>query len=155
MDWRGRKYYVATFPPSSYDMRIGILKNMGRVTLHSPPSKDSTRRNALPDEAEPRGYYHVLIGCNYGDREAVEYELRKAERNDENLSSWKEIKRDVSKKYFDVYGFEIPYRRCGMNPNWAICPNCGNKICVIYDDTGMMILDCDVCGWYDEEDAND
>lgn len=35
MDWRDRKYYVASFSPEAYDMRMEILTNIKGVKLHS------------------------------------------------------------------------------------------------------------------------
>lgn len=123
MDWRGRKYYVARFSAGSYDMRMEMLRNIEGVSLH-PPTKNDFRVK-MPDETESRGYYQTLIGCRFDVHDIVEYELRKAERNDDGASGWKEIKRDTSKKYFDVCGFEMPYRRCDMNPNKK-CNHCMN-----------------------------
>lgn len=120
MDWRGRKYYVARFSYDAYDMRMDILKNIDGVRLHSPTQHDFNIK--LPDEIEPRGYYHVLIGCSINTSESVEYELRKAERRDDYCFR-KEIKRDTSKKYFDVCGKEMPYRKCDINPNKR-CNHC-------------------------------
>ena len=121
MDWRARKYYVATFSLESKDMRIRNLKLIGKgVTVHF-----NIGVPKQPDEVEERGQYLCVIGCNYYQSESVEYELRKAERNDD-YCFWKEIKRDMSKKYFDVLGFEMPYRRCELNPNKRCnrCMNC-------------------------------
>jgi hypothetical protein len=120
MDWRSRKYYVAKFSPESYDMRIEILKNIGEIKLHSPTKCDFNIK--LPDEKEPRGHYHVLIGCRIDKKDIVEFELRRAERRD-MYSNWKEIQRDTSKKYFDIYGQEMPYRKCDLNPNKR-CNHC-------------------------------
>lgn len=120
MDWRGRKYYVAKFSSESYDMRIKIFKNIGNVRLHNPNKYDFNVK--LPDEKESRGYYHVLIGCKIDEKDIVEFELRKAERRDKG-SSWKEIQRDIGKKYFDICGQEMPYRKCDLNPNKR-CNHC-------------------------------
>ena len=120
MDWRGRCYYTVSFDRCSYDMRTEILKNISSVKLHS-----YRKVEKQPDEVEPRMYsYHWLIGCNHNDKEAVEYELRKAERND-YWCKWKEIKRDTSKKYFDIYGQQMPYRKCDINPRKR-CNHCGD-----------------------------
>jgi hypothetical protein len=121
MDWRGRKYYVATFSSSSYAMRINILKLIDGVSLHSPTQHDFNIK--ISDEKEPRGYYHVLIGCNIDKSEVVEFELRRAKIRDGMYTSWKEIERDISKKYFDIYGQEMPYRRCDIHPNKR-CNHC-------------------------------
>jgi len=120
MDWRGRKYYVARFSSDAYSMRIGILKNIDSVRLHCPAQSDYKIR--ISDEVEPRGYYQILIGCKLEDSEIVEYELRKAERND-SCSDWKEIKRDMSTKYLDVCGNEMPYKKCDINPGKR-CNHC-------------------------------
>ena len=122
MDWRGRKYYIANFSCEAYDMRINILKNIEGIRLHCPPQNHNSQTK-LSDELERRGCYHVLIGCKFEDSEFVEHELRKADRNDKYGCSWKEIKRDISKKYFDINGQEMPYRRCDINPNKR-CNHC-------------------------------
>ena len=90
MDWRDRKYYVVRFSPDSYDMRIRILKNIEGVKLY--PSTNHKINTKFPDEKEPRGYYHVLIGCKTDIKDIVEFELRKAERNDWWVK-WKEVQR--------------------------------------------------------------
>jgi len=122
MDWRGRKYYTASFSYEAHDMRIEILKNIPKVRLHYSNGSDYSIR--FSDETELRGLYHILIGCDCSVSESVEYELRKAQRNDYN-SSWIEIHRDTSKKYFDIYGQEMPYRRCDIHPNKR-CNHCGD-----------------------------
>jgi len=104
-------------------MRMEILKNIQGVSLHPPKKNDY--RIALPDEIESRGYYHILIGCSFDVHDTVEYELRKAEWNDNGISGWKEIKRDTSKKYYDVCGYEMQYRRCDLNPSKR-CNHCMN-----------------------------
>ena len=96
MDWRARKYYVATFSPEAKDMRIRHLKLIGNgVTIHF-----NSGVPKQPDEVEERGSYLCVIRCKYDQAETVEYELRKAERRDD-FCSWKEIKQNFSKKYFD------------------------------------------------------
>lgn len=120
MDWRGRKYYCVSFDWSSKDMRIEYLKLIDGIRIH--PYKNVPKQ---PDEIEERGHYQFLIGVPSDCSESVEYEFRKAERRD-GWCNWKEIKRDVSKKYFDVLGFEMPYRRCDLNPRKRCnrCMNC-------------------------------
>ena len=86
MDWRARKYYVATFSSEAKKMRIRNLKLIGKgVTIHF-----NSGVPQQPDEVEERGKYLCVIGCRYDQYDAVEYELRKAERNDE-YCIWKEI----------------------------------------------------------------
>lgn len=120
MDWRARKYYVATFSPEAKDMRIRYLKLIGNgVTIHF-----NSGVLKQPDEVEDRGRYLCVVGCKYDQAEAVEYELRKAERRDD-YCFWKEIKQDLSKKYFDCCGNIMPFRRCDLDPN-KICNRCMN-----------------------------
>lgn len=121
MDWRARKYYAVTFSMEAQDMRVRNLKLIGKgITVHF--GRDVPKQ---PDEIEERDTYLCVIGCNIDQCDAVEYELRKAERNDD-YCMWKEIKRDLSKKYFDVLGNIMPFRRCDLNPNKRCnrCMNC-------------------------------
>jgi hypothetical protein len=120
MDWRDRKYYVASFSPEAYDMRMKILKSIEGVKLHS--STNHKINTKFPDEKELRGSYHVLIGCKADIKDIVEFELREAKRNDW-WAKWKEVQRDISKKYFDIYGQEMPYRKCYLNPRKR-CNHC-------------------------------
>lgn len=120
MDWTGRRYYTAVFAPKSQEYRVNIIKSIGQgVRIHF-----SSNVLKQPDEVEDRGYYQCVIGCNDCQADAVEYELRKAQRND-NYCAWQEIKQDLSKKYFDVYGNIMPYRRCDLNPHKR-CNHCGD-----------------------------
>ena len=119
MDWRNRKYYCVSFHWQSQDMRLENLKLIGRVKVRS---YQNIPKQA--DELEERGRYQFMLGVPAACAEVVEYELRKAERND-IYCKWKEIKRDMSKKYFDVLGFEMPYRKCELNPKKR-CNHCMN-----------------------------
>lgn len=93
MDWRLRKYYVATFSPETLNMRIAYIKLIGEgITIHF-----NNNISKQPDEAKERGRYQCVIGCTLDQCETVEAELRKAERND-YYCSWREIKRDRSKE---------------------------------------------------------
>ena len=110
MDWRRRKYYYVNFCVSARDMRLEFLKLIDEIKIH--PYKNIPKQ---PDETEKRGYYQFLLSVPFNCAKTLEYELKKAERRDD-YCIWKEIKRDISKKYFDVFGFEMPYRRCDLNP---------------------------------------
>ena len=119
MDWRVRQYYAATFSPEARDMRIENLKLIGKGgTIHFNSGVPKQQ-----DEIEERGRYQCVIGCVFDQASAVEYELRKAERNDD-YCFWKEIKQDLSKKYLDIYGQIMPFRRCDLNPHKR-CNHCG------------------------------
>lgn len=119
MDWRYKKYYLVSFSWESYQMRIDILKSIG---VKFTPYKKVPKQ---PDETITRGFYQFMISVPYDKWQSVEYELRKAERNDYSCK-WRELKQDLSKKYFDVYGNIMPYIKCQMNPNKRCnrCMNC-------------------------------
>lgn len=119
MDWRNRKYYCVSLHPSSYEMRREYLKLIDGVKLH--PYKDIPKQ---PTEQEERGRYQFLVSVPFDAVDVLEFELRKAQRRD-YWCNWKEIKQDTSKKYFDVFGNEMPYRRCEMNPQKR-CHHCMN-----------------------------
>ena len=120
MDWRGRKYYCVSFHWSSKDMRIEYLKLIDGIRIH--PYRNIPKQ---PDEIEERGFYQFLISVPIDRSGTVEYEFRKAERRDD-YCFWKEIKRDLSKKYLDCCGNIIPFRRCDIYPNKRCnrCMNC-------------------------------
>ena len=89
MDWRGRRYYCVAFEYSSRAMRIRILKLLDGVRVH--PYKEVSKQH---DESTDRGRYQYLISAPLDCCEAVEYELRKAERRDD-WCRWKEVKQAV------------------------------------------------------------
>lgn len=72
MDWRNRKYYYVTFDPQSRDMRLRYLRLIEGLKIHQDKKYIAENR-----------HYHFLISVHAADAEVVEYELRKAERNDE------------------------------------------------------------------------
>ena len=89
MDWRNRKYYCVSFEWRSKDMRMRYLKLIDGISIH--PYRYIPKQ---PDEIEVRGSYQFLLGVPSENSESVEYELRKAERNDD-WCKWKEIKRNT------------------------------------------------------------
>lgn len=116
MDWRGRKYYIIIF--DLYDTRTRLLKLVPNIKITYYKNIPKQR-----DEIEERGKYQFMIGVPNSSFEAVEYELRKAEKNFH--CKWKEINQDLSKKYLDIFGNPMPYRRCDINPNKR-CNHCMN-----------------------------
>lgn len=119
MDWRARKYYIVSFSPEAYEMRINYLNLIPKIKFR--PYKDVPKQN---DELEERGLYQMMISIPFESSSTLEYELEKAKRCD-FYCRWKELKRDLSKKYLDVFGNPMPYRRCEMNPKKR-CNHCMN-----------------------------
>ena len=119
MDWRERKYYVVSFSFEAYEMRMSYLKLINKIKIR--PFKYITKQN---DELECRGIYQMMVSVPFESSGQLVYELNKASRND-CYCSWKEIKRDLSKKYLDIFGNPIPYRKCDINPRKR-CNHCMN-----------------------------
>ena len=88
MDWHNRKYYCASFSPETSSMRTAMLKLLGNVKVYS-----YRKVQKQLDELEDRGHYQFLISAPIDRSEAVEYELRKAERRDD-WCLWKELKKN-------------------------------------------------------------
>lgn len=73
MDWRHRVYFAVRIPSDteySYNKYMRLIKSIPTVKLH--PMKYNnvkfghsifhpTSHSDFPDEAEPRGYYHVMV----------------------------------------------------------------------------------------------
>lgn len=81
MDYRNRDYYLATIDYTSYDMRLRYYKLAApSLKIHSPYNhiKWIDREKDLLGGS----YWQMMLSCKKEDSEALEYELRKAERND-------------------------------------------------------------------------
>ena len=80
MDYRNRDYYLATIDYVSYDMRLKNYKLAApSLKIHSPYNHVKNTYNR--DYIDGR-YWQMMLSCKKEDSEALEYELRKAERND-------------------------------------------------------------------------
>lgn len=86
MDYRNRNYYLVTIDYASYDMRLKIYKLVApSLKIHSPYNhiKCSDRKRDLVNGS----YWQMMLSCKKEDSENLEYELRKAERNDNDYNS--------------------------------------------------------------------
>ena len=98
MDWRARKYYLVSFSHEAIDMRMRHIKLLSdKIRIH--PSHTIPKQ---PDETEERGHYQYIISCLCTECESLEYELRKAERNDD-YCRWKEVKQYLPKAVAGLY----------------------------------------------------
>ena len=84
MDYRERNYYLAVIDCSSYDMRMRYYKMASpSLKIHPPYNHFKNGREWDMYNDGAKGYYwQMMISCKKEDSEALEYELRKAERND-------------------------------------------------------------------------
>ena len=90
MDYRNRDYYLVTIAYESYDMRLNYYKMAApSLKMHSPYNhfKNGHMFDRYNDGAKGR-YWQMMISCKKENSEALEYELRKASRNDKCISSW-------------------------------------------------------------------
>lgn len=86
MDYRNRNYYLVTIDYTSYDMRMRYYKLAApSLKRHAPYNhiKWSDREKDLLNGS----YWQMMLSCKKEDSEALEYELRKAERNDNDYNS--------------------------------------------------------------------
>lgn len=84
MDYGHRNYYLVAIDYSSYDMRMRYYKIASpSLKIHPPYNhfKNGREWDMYNDVAKGH-YWQMMISCKKEDSEALEYELRKAERND-------------------------------------------------------------------------
>lgn len=86
MDYRNRNYYLAMIDNASYRMRMKYYKlTSPSLKIHAPYNHikcNDTKRDLLNGT-----YWQMMLSCKKEDSEALEYELRKAERNDNERNS--------------------------------------------------------------------
>ena len=86
MDYRNRNYYFVTIDYASYNMRLSMYQWAApSLKIHSPYNhvKWSDRERDLLNGS----YWQMMLSCKKEEAEALEYELRKAERNDNEYNS--------------------------------------------------------------------
>lgn len=87
MDYRERNYYLARIDYCSYNMRIGIFKiATPSLKIHAP--YDHIKSNGERQDKINGRYWQMMLSCRKEDSEALEYELRKAERRDRKSFSY-------------------------------------------------------------------
>ena len=92
MDYRQRNYYLVTIDCCSYDMRMRYFKIAApSLKIHSPYNQyKSNNREYDSKYTKPLGYggyWQMMLSCKKEDTEALEYELRKAVRNDREYNT--------------------------------------------------------------------
>lgn len=90
MDWRKRNYYLVSISYNSYDMRMRYYK-LASPSLKIHPPYNHFKNGQMLDrhnDGAKGHYWQMMLSCKKEDTEALEYELRKAERNDGCISSW-------------------------------------------------------------------
>lgn len=81
MDYRNRNYYFVTIDYYSYNMRLSMYQWAApSLKIHSP--YNHVKWNDKKKDSLNGSYWQMMLSCKKEDSEALEYELRKAERND-------------------------------------------------------------------------
>ena len=94
MDYRNRDYYLATIYYVSYDMRLKYYKlAAASLKIHS-PYNHIKGSSTLQDRAN-NYYWQMMLSCRKEDSESLEYELRKAERNDKYGSHFIKLSKEL------------------------------------------------------------
>ena len=95
MDYRERDYYLARIDYCSYGMRIGIFKIAApSLKIHAPYGH--IRSNGQRQDRINHRYWQMMLSCRKEDSEALEYELRKAERRDiPNFSCFLKLNKEI------------------------------------------------------------
>ena len=91
MDYRYRNYYLVTIDYCSYDMRMKYFRIVApSLKIHSPynhfKSNDKEYDGEYTKTLGYGGYWRMMLSCKKEDENALEYELRKAKRNDKYSS---------------------------------------------------------------------
>ena len=92
MDYRKRNYYLVTIYYLSYYMRLRRYKLAApSLRIRAPYNHfKGGYSDSYDGEYTKRlfncGYWQMMLSCKKEDSEALEYELRKAERNDNGNS---------------------------------------------------------------------
>lgn len=87
MDYRDRNYYLVSIDYCSHDMRLRYFKIAAPSLKICAPYNHFKHNNEDYDGVFTRkqgysGYWQMMLSCKKEDSDALEYELRKAERRD-------------------------------------------------------------------------
>lgn len=102
MDYRKRKYYLVTLDYFSYNMRINILKLAApTLKIHSPYNhirrkcKYKSNYDGEHYDVTGMGYVQFMVSCWIEESNLIEFELRKAEREDGQGSKFIELTKEM------------------------------------------------------------
>ena len=87
MDYRKRNYYLVTIMYFSYDTRMHYYRLAApSLKIHAPYNHFKNSDKAYDGEFAKKlgynSYWQMMLSCKKEDSDALEYELRKAERAD-------------------------------------------------------------------------
>lgn len=92
MDYRSRKYYLVSIPYFSRDMRLSYFKIAAPTLKMSPPYNHIRKEDIKKYDYDGKHFRQtdvrrpdMMISCRIEDAEALEYELRKMVRNDNDF----------------------------------------------------------------------
>lgn len=94
MDYRHRNYYLAKIDYFSYAMRIKYFQ-LAAPSLKIHPPYHHIKGSGRPQDLVNKRYWQMMLSCKKEDSDALEYELRKAERRDEGSSRFIKINKAI------------------------------------------------------------
>jgi len=94
MDYRIRDYYLVNLNYLTHNMRIRNFK-LAAPSLKISPAHYHIRSNKHSQDYINGCYWQMLISCRKEDSEALEYELRKAERRDDYGSRFFKLSKEL------------------------------------------------------------
>ena len=75
MDWRNNRYFAVRLDSYCYDYQMAQLKKLPVRLRPVPPAHHVNFDREFEDELNPRGYYHILVGCHMDAAEQVVFSL--------------------------------------------------------------------------------
>ena len=94
MDYRYRNYYLVNIDSFAYNMRMRYYK-LAVPSLKIHPPYYHLKNNKHSQDYIKRRYWQMMLSCKKEDSEALEYELRKAERRDDLGSRFLKLDKEL------------------------------------------------------------
>lgn len=94
MDYRHRNYYLVKLDPFARDMRIRYFK-LASPSLKIHPPYYHIKYNKHTQDKIDGWYWQMMLSCKIEDSDALEYELRKANRRDDFGSSFFKLNKEI------------------------------------------------------------
>lgn len=94
MDYKTRNYYLVTLDNYSHNMRLRYFKLAAETLKIHAPYFHIKDNNYTQDYYNNR-YWQMMLSCKKEESEALEYELDKAKRRDDNGSNFIKLTKDI------------------------------------------------------------
>ena len=100
MDYRERNYYLVSISSCALDMRLNYFRIASpTLRIHSPYNHFKENKGQYDGTylgiQGYNNYWQMMISCRKEDSDALEYELRKAKRNDGCYSQFLKLSKEL------------------------------------------------------------